>query len=267
MTQYNLIQNGESGLSVRTTLNDVITSANSGFTSVYYQIDANTLPLSGKSGDILLITSDGTESGVLSQEWTYNGNSWVNLNGANGTSGTSGINGTNGTSGTSGVNGTSGINGTSGVNGTSGINGTSGTSAPGWNSFILAEGAISDAGFLYEVRFDTTSLRFQWRVKSGRNAVSFYSQGNYWKPSNNTKGNADIASTAATLGTWNNFYPGTITGNIDIGGKEWTRIVSQVQTTPVEATASRVVQISGGRASNGTVIISYRELDGAYYTF
>ena len=79
MSQYNLIQNGENDLSVRTTLNDVITlngvitSANSGFTSVYYRVNTNTFPLSGKSGDVLLITNDETSFGIVSQEWVYDG--------------------------------------------------------------------------------------------------------------------------------------------------------------------------------------------------
>jgi hypothetical protein len=53
------------------------------------------------------------------------------VNGANGTSGTSGVNGTSGTSGVNGTSGTSGINGTSG---TSGINGTSGTTGTSGSS-------------------------------------------------------------------------------------------------------------------------------------
>ena len=136
-----------------------------------------------------------------------------------------------------------------------------------WNSFILQEGVTGEAGFLYEVRFDTTSSRFQWRLKSGRNTLSYYSEGYYWKPVNNTRGTADNASTASALGTWNNFYPTTISGNIDIGGKEWVTIISQVQSTPAGATPSNVYQVSGGRQSNGFVFISYREVNSSDYTF
>ena len=77
MSTYNLIQDGESGLLVRQTLNQVIESANSGFTSVYYQQNVNTFPSSGKTGDVLLITNDGTSGGTVSEEWIYNGGDWT----------------------------------------------------------------------------------------------------------------------------------------------------------------------------------------------
>jgi hypothetical protein len=76
MSQYNLIQNGESGLDVRTTLNDLLTAANSGFTSVYYQQNVNTFPSNGKSGDVLLVTNNGTSGGTVTEEWLYNGGGW-----------------------------------------------------------------------------------------------------------------------------------------------------------------------------------------------
>jgi hypothetical protein len=79
MSTYNLIQDGESGLSVRTTLNDLLTAANSGFTQVFYQLDTNTFPTGSVSGDILLVTSDGTSGGTVSQEWIYNGGGWTEI--------------------------------------------------------------------------------------------------------------------------------------------------------------------------------------------
>jgi hypothetical protein len=77
MSTYNLIQDGESGLSVRTTLNQLLTAANTGFTGVYYQINTNTFPSNANSGDVLLITQDGTSGSTVSQEWIYNGSGWT----------------------------------------------------------------------------------------------------------------------------------------------------------------------------------------------
>ena len=93
MPTYSLINNGDTGLVVRTTLNDLLGDINNG---VYI----------GPTG------ADGT-SGV---------------SGTSGTSGTSGVDGSSGASGTNGTSGTSGVNGTSGTSGNSGTSGTSGTS-------------------------------------------------------------------------------------------------------------------------------------------
>lgn len=99
MPTYSLINNGDSGLSVRTTLNDLLGDINNG---VYI----------GPTG------ADGT-SGV---------------SGTSGTSGTSGVNGSSGASGTNGTSGTSGVNGTSGTSGNSGTSGTAGTSGTSGNT-------------------------------------------------------------------------------------------------------------------------------------
>jgi hypothetical protein len=81
----------------------------------------------GTSGTSGVNGANGT-SGTSGTSGTRGTSGTSGVNGANGTSGTSGVNGANGTSGTSGVNGANGTSGTSGVNGAAGSSGTSGTS-------------------------------------------------------------------------------------------------------------------------------------------
>lgn len=109
MSTYSLINNGDSGLSVRNTLNSLITDINNG------------IGISGSSGTSGIAGSSGT-SGVSGSSGTSG------QAGISGSSGTSGQAGTSGSSGTSGETGISGSSGTSGQAGTSGSSGTSGAS-------------------------------------------------------------------------------------------------------------------------------------------
>jgi hypothetical protein len=103
---YSLINNGDSGLDVRTILNSVLTDINDGV-----------IGSAGSSGSSGVSGSSGS-SGVSGSSGT---------SGIDGTSGTSGESGSSGTSGIDGTSGTSGIDGTSGTSGQDGTSGTSGT--------------------------------------------------------------------------------------------------------------------------------------------
>jgi hypothetical protein len=96
------------------------------------------LPEIAEGGDAY-ITED---TGSL---WIWNGENWIDggsIQGAAGTSGTSGANGEIGTSGTSGADGTSGTSGTSGRDGTSGTSGRDGIDGAQGPAGAAASGSL-----------------------------------------------------------------------------------------------------------------------------
>jgi hypothetical protein len=117
MSTYSLINNGDTGLSVRATLNSLLTDINNGVGLG----SSGTSGVAGSSG-----TSGANGSSGTSGTDGINGSSGTSGIGINGSSGTSGADGTSGSSGTSGEAGISGSSGTSGADGTSGSSGTSG---------------------------------------------------------------------------------------------------------------------------------------------
>jgi hypothetical protein len=134
---YPLINNGDSGLTVRTTLNDLLQDANDGV-------------LNGSSGSSGVSGSSGT-SGVSGSSGTSGVSGSSGTSGVDGSSGTSGVDGSSGTSGVDGSSGTSGVDGSSG---TSGVNGATGATGPGGGleyvtanqGVIAATGAESNIG-------------------------------------------------------------------------------------------------------------------------
>ena len=123
MATYSLISNGDSGLSVRTTLNQLLDDANNGV------LTSGSSGTSGNSG------SSGTS-----------GNS-----GSSGTSGAAGANGSSGTSGSIGATGAAGSSGTSGTSGPAGATGATGPSGGGSTASVVNVGTASDQPTKYRV--------------------------------------------------------------------------------------------------------------------
>jgi hypothetical protein len=121
------------------------------------------------------------------------------VNGANGTSGTSGVNGANGTSGTSGVNGANGTSGTSGTSGVNGANGTSGTSGANGANGTSGTSGVNGANGTSGV--NGTSGTSGTRGTSGVNGANGTSGVNGANGTSGTSGTSGTRGTSGTSGT------------------------------------------------------------------
>jgi hypothetical protein len=149
---YTLINNGDSGFSVRTTLNEIIADANSGAFQGVQGIQGTTgaQGTQGTQGTQGAIGTQGTQ-GTQGNQGTTGETGAQGVQGTQGAIGTQGTIGETGAQGTQGVQGTEGLQGAIGTQGTQGLQGIQGeTGAQGVQGTIGTQGTQGTQGTIGE---------------------------------------------------------------------------------------------------------------------